>query len=241
MSICSTCFSFCFWHEWMQNVTVLVDVTVLKWKQDSHSGVGTGRKNEKSEGLDIICIVLAVCSQCFLLCLFLACGSGRGEKARSSQKEALQLFPLILEKQPWVSSALSHGIPGGHCSPLAFWPGFVWLGRAPAVWAASPLVLTPNGSGANVHHCCYPSCSHINVAAAGTGCHQDICLWEEGLAPFLHLLLTGSHEQSSGIWQNLYFLPQKQQQSCKQSSKDPLQRQWRKGQKRESYLYVIWC
>lgn len=134
MSICSTCFSFCFWHEWMQNVTGLVDVTVLKWKQDSHSGVGTGRKNEKSEGLDIISIVLAVCSQCFLLCLFLACGSGRGEKARSSQKEALQLFPNTgeatlgqLSTVPWQfrRPLLSSGLLAGLC---VAWQGPCSLG-----------------------------------------------------------------------------------------------------------------
>lgn len=170
----------------------------------------------------VSCWQFAASAFCFVCSQHVAVGEGR--KLEAVKRKHCSSSP-ILEKQPWVSSALSHGIPGGHCSPLAFWLGFVWLGRAPAVWAASPLVLTPNGSGANVHHCCYPSCSHINVAAAGTGCHQDICLWEEGLAPFLHLLLTGSHEQSSGIWQNLYFLPQKQQQSCKQSSKDPLQRQ----------------
>lgn len=50
-SICSTSFSFCTLHEWMQNATGLRDVTVLEWKQDLHSGASTGRgkREEKSE------------------------------------------------------------------------------------------------------------------------------------------------------------------------------------------------
>lgn len=118
-SICSTCFSFCTQHEWMQNATGLTDATVLEWKQDLHSGASTGRKNGKKRvrERDIICIMLAIYMQCFLPSLFLACGKEEGfiqamswGKLRSSQKDALHLFhPRVFEEMDlWSALWIRH-------------------------------------------------------------------------------------------------------------------------------------
>lgn len=58
-SICSTCLSFCTWHERMQNATGLTDITVLKSKWDLCAGQARGGPTERKEGMDIICIVFS--------------------------------------------------------------------------------------------------------------------------------------------------------------------------------------